>query len=301
MKYLSIIVIILFQFSNCSGQIEISSKVIPWKTFDNVDSLKIHIETTERVVFNSTFSVEDFKQIDGKYPRTLFEFILNESTQKLKFEVSYKYKQGLRSTSDQYSPIEIVNIPINNREERIELEIHFQKYSDDEFNVLSKERIDRLIAKKIYKLSEEIKLIKNWAPAISNNPKYFIQNNSSFKLYGVSGDGKFEGELFEILNDSIQQVYTGGYNLSNEPSKQLHKENYVLTSIRDHRETDNMFKIQNKGKYIYRVYLGFHPYEHNKRFGETPFYSVDKKDCSNHNEKHRIYEYFELKDEFEIK
>ena len=287
--------------SNCIGQIKISSKVIPWKTLDNLDSLKILLQTTNGEVLNSTFSVDQFKHIDGEYPRTIFEFDLAESTQNLNFKVCYKYKSGIRGASDKYSYFEELNIPINNREERVELEIHFQKYYNEEFNATSKEIIDKLIAKKVYRLPKEIKLIRNWEPAISNHPKYFIQNNSSYKLYGISGDGKFEGELFRSTNDSIQQVYTGGYNLSNEPSKQLYKENYSESFIRDHREIDNRFKIQNKGKYIYRVYLAFYLYDHNNRFGETPFYSVRKNDCSNHNEKHRIYEYFELKDEFEIK
>lgn len=287
--------------SNCIGQIKISSKVIPWKTLDNLDSLKIILQTNDREILKSTFYVDEFKHIDGEYPRIIFEYDLNESTRNLEFKVSYKYKKGTRGASDQFSHFEILNIPINNREERIELEIHFQKYYNEEFNVSSKESIDRLVAKKVYELPEEIKLIRNWEPKESNNPKYFIQNNTSYKLYGVGSDGKFEGELFRITNDTVKQVYTGGYNLSNEPSKQLYKENYVLSSIRDHRETDNKFKILNRGKYTYRVYLGFYPYEHNSRFGETPFFSVNKNDCLILSGKHKIYEYFELKDEFEIK
>ena len=301
MKYLSIIVFALFQFSNCIGQIEISSKVIPWKTLDNLDSLKIILESTDSEILKSTFSFDEFKHIDGEYPRTIFEFDFDELTRNLKFKVSYKYKKSIRGSSGQFLHFEILNIPINNREERIELEIHFQKYYDEEFNITSKERIDRLVAKKIYKLPEEIKLIRNWEPAISNHPKYFIQNNTTFKLYGVSGDGKFEGELFRITNDIIKQIYTGGYNLSNKPSKQLYKNNYVLSSIRDHRETNNEYKIGEKGNYLYRVYLAFQPYEENNRFGKIPFFSVNKKDCSIQNVKHRIYEYFELKDKFEIK
>jgi len=301
MKYLSIIAFVLFQLSNCFGQIKISSRVIPWKTLDSLDSLKVLLQTRNGEILKSTFSVDEFKHMDGEYPRTIFELNLDEITQNLEVKVSYKYKSCIRGTSDQLVYHEVLNIPINNREERIELEIHFQKYYDEESNVTFKERINNLIAKKIYRLPQEVKLIRDWEPMISNNPKYFIQNNSSYKFYGVSEDGKFEGELFRITNESIKQVNTGGYNLSNVPSKQLYKENYVLSSIRDHRETDNRFKILNRGKYMYRVYLAFHPYENRNRYGETPFYSINHNECSNPFEKNKIYEYFELKDEFEIK
>jgi len=286
MKYLTIIALVLFQLSNCIGQIKISSKVIPWKTLNNLDSLKVILQTPNNEIFRSTFSVDQFNHIDGEYPRTIFEFNLDESIRNLRFEVSYKYKANSRGASDQFSNIEVINVLINNREERIELEIHFQKYYDDEFNLTSKERIVRLVAKKIYHLPKEIKLIRNWEPFVSIHPKYFIQNNSSFKLYGVSGDGKFEGELFRMYSDSILQVYTGGYDYSQKPSKQLYRDNYVVSSIRDHREIDNRFRIKESGNYIYRVYLGFYPYEHDKRYGGTTTYSVTQKNCPSQHKKH---------------
>ena len=291
----------LFQMSNCIGQIEISSKVIPWKTLDNLDSLKIILQTTNGEIFDSIFFVDEFNHIDGEYPRTIFKLDLDELTRNLEFKVSYKYKKDIRGTFDQFSNFEILTIPINNREERIELEIHFQKYYIEEFNMSSYEKIHRLVAKKIYKAPKEIKLIRNWEPDNSRHPKYFIQNNSTFKLYGVAGDGRFEGELFRIIDETIKQVNTGGYNLSEEPSKALYSDNYVLSSIRDHRETNNAYQISENGNYLYRVYLGFYPYQEDNKFGTVPFFSVIKNDCSIQNGKHRIYEYFELKDKFEIK
>lgn len=300
MKYLSIIAFVLFQMSNCIGQIKISTKIIPWKTLDKLDSLMVVLQTTDREILKSAYFVGGFKHIDGEYPRTIFEVDFDKLTSEIEFKVGCKYKAGVRGDSDQFSHFETLSIPINNREERIELEIHFQKYYYEEFDISSKERIDRLVAKKIYKLPEGIQLIRNWQPAISSHPKYFIQNDTEFKLYGVSADGRFEGELFKTTNDTVKQVYTGGYNLSNEPSKQLYKNNYVLSSIRDHREADNEYKICQDGSYLYRVYLAFYPYDENNRFGKTPYFSVRNSDCSTGSGKHKIYEYFELKDKFEI-
>lgn len=301
MKSISITILIFFQVLIGHSQIAISAKVIPWKELDNLDSLKILIRSSNREIFSAVFYIDEFKHIDGEYPRTIIKFELNEAKKNVDFEVSYKYKKSFETKTPEFSLPEVLKVPVNNREVSIELEIHFHKYSSEDFNVISKEMIDRLIARKIYKLVDGIELIRSWEPKISSSPMYFIQNNSPYKLYGTAGDGKFDGELFKIVGDNLRKVYTGGYNLDNEPTKQLYSNNYVLSFIRDHRETNNKYKISDSGEYIYKVYLGFYPYEHSDRFGQTPYFSVSEYNCINNDNKHKIYEYFELKDEFQIK
>ena len=309
MKYLVSIILITYQCSFCFGQISISGKVIPWKNLDNLDSLRVSIHSIKSEIFTSTIPVDKFKHIDGEYPRKIFDIDIDITERNLKFEVSYKYKKQLGRTSDGFSKLEVINVPISYREERIELEIHFQKYSTERRriteggkgnNYSSKEQISKLVVKKIYKLPEGIQLIRSWEPLLSNTPKYFIQNNSKYKLYGQSEDGKFEGILYKNENNTLNQIYTGGYNYDYEPSKQLYSNNYSLSYIRDHRETDNKYKLISEGEYLYKVYLGFLPYESSDRFGKTPTFSVNKERCFDYGEKYRIYEYFELVDKFEI-
>lgn len=299
MKYFTIIAVLFFQVVNGHGQIKISGKVFPGLALDHVDSLKVVLKTSTDVILETTLHVDKFKLINGEYARKIFELKLEESTRYVQFEASYKYKES-RGTPTRFSYSEVIKIPINNREKRIELEIYFHTLYHEEFNVSSKERISKILAKKIYQLPEEIKLIRDWNPGLSTHPKYIIKNDSGYKLYGAAGDGKFEGELFRIEGDSIRQVYTGGYDLAKEPSKQLFKNNHVVSTIRDFREPDSQFICKDRGKFLYRVYLGFYPYKQSLRYGEVPFYSVNKNDCWDQTEKKVIQEFFELRDEFEI-
>ena len=286
------------------GQIGLSAKVISWKALDNLDSLRINLFVKDTLFYVAEFSVDEFRQKAGQFPRTLFKKNISKFSQKLKFEISYKYNSGkpnIRSRHlDYFSQPEIIEVPINTREEAVELEIHFQKYYNEQFNISSKEEISDLIVKKYYEVPDDLKLIRNWEPLVSTAPNYFIQNNSPYILHGTSADGNFEGILFELVADTLKQVYTGWYNMDREPCKQLYSNNYVQSFIRDHREVDNRFKINRSGRFIYKVDLSFYPYEYQDKFGITPSFSVNKNGSKREN-KFKIYEYFELKDEVEIK
>ncbi len=167
MKSISITILIFFQVLIGQSQIPISAKVIPWKVLDNLDSLKILIRSSNSEIFSSVFYIDEFKHIDGEHPKTIIKFELNEAKKYVEFEVSYKYKNSFGTKISKFSLPEVLKVPVNNRELSIELEIHFQKYSAEDFNVISKEMIDRLIARKIYKLPDGIELIRSW-----ENPKF---------------------------------------------------------------------------------------------------------------------------------
>lgn len=300
MRFILTLLLLTYLFNLSNAQVSVSAKVIPWKYLDNLDSLKITVKSSTKELLKKAYSVKEFYKKDTYYRHTLFRFELNEFVNNITFEVSYKYRQEFNSRTENFSHPIIITSKMNSREERVELEIHFQKYYDEKFNVSSKEKIEELVIKKIYSLPVGISLIRAWNPQQSANPKYIIQNDTRFKLYGQAADGKFEGQLYRIVDNQFEQVRTGGYIEDLEPSKQLYRDNHTVSNLRDHREIDNKFRIKDAGEYLYKVYLGFLPYESSSRFGDMPYYSVNKNEFYDYFSKNKIYEYFELTDKFVI-
>lgn len=290
MKYFYLLNFLLWSLFS-TAQIPIVGKIIPWKNMDPyIEAFEIVVTFDNDTILNEIYSKASIGK-PGQFTKELFKINCPQKHGQLKSTIRFG-KSGQRENWTRESH----EVNVRGRELYIEIEYHFQVYENDA------EFLSEFTFKKIYKLPETLLLKSVWDYKIESTPRYIISNNSDFLLYGQSGDGYCEGKLFKKgENGEYERYYTGGYDLSGIAECPLYNESELVSTIRNESRSKNRFLMTEPGHYLYTVRLGFAPYELSSEYGRKPFYSAEQSNVSETNKIKLIKEYFELKDEFEIK
>lgn len=287
MKQINTLILFLMPFM-VLGQIDITGRVIPWKTIDQIESFEILLQLNNDTLLNQEFQTSAV-QNPGQYPIDLFHV----KSDQMHGTLSCIFRCRRAGNKD-YWQFEKHQVLQRGTEQYMEIEFHLQEYEGGQ------EFLEEFVIKKVFPTPTGLSLMPLWKPEMEASPKYLIANTSRFTVYGQSADGYFEGVLYKQNEDGqFKRYYTGGYNLEKNPEGPLFADQEKTSTIRNHALVKNKFKIKEPGVYRYVVRLGFKPYELSTDYGSIPYFSVDYP-VNSGTTRRSVKEYFELSEVFQI-